>query len=262
MIVNRENCLYYGLPGIVILAVSLMMSTLISTDFGGDTFVKAISFLGCNGLLWLLYLMLFQYLPIGLLEVWQSRKHPVTIRVLETENKTDKPLPEPVIGHIVQPTVSVPPLSEEQYQSYCADFERQKQETREKLVTSILEYASRKMAPFTTEENLALLCDEVRAWCDNPLYTPKAISLKPVFNPKDRLRTRDFKHLVWNIGARLGFENGYSVLVQAQFIKKLFPNELADIETTSLARSLTSEPDKGHIKLDRPLHTDNYTFHF
>ena len=60
MIVNRENCLYYGLPGIVILAVSLMMSTLISTDFGGDTFVKAISFLGCNGLLWLLYLMLFQ----------------------------------------------------------------------------------------------------------------------------------------------------------------------------------------------------------
>ena len=45
-------------------------------------------------------------------------------------------------------------------------------------------------------------------------------------------------------------------------IKKLFPNELADIETTSLARSLTSEPDKGHIKLDRPLHTDNYTFHF
>lgn len=118
------------------------------------------------------------------------------------------------------------------------------------------------MAPFTTEENLALLCDEVRAWCDNPLYTPKAISLKPVFNPKDRLRTRDFKHLVWNIGARLGFENGYSVLVQAQFIKKLFPNELADIETTSLARSLTSEPDKGHIKLDRPLHTDNYTFHF
>ena len=123
-----------------------MMSTLISTDFGGDTFVKAISFLGCNGLLWLLYLMLFQYLPIGLLEVWQSRKHPVTIRVLETENKTDKPLPEPVTGHIVQPTVSVPPLSEEQYQSYCADFERQKQETREKLVTSILEYASRKMA--------------------------------------------------------------------------------------------------------------------
>ena len=114
MIVNRENCLYYGLPGIVILAVSLMMSTLISTDFGGDTFVKAISFLGCNGLLWLLYLMLFQYLPIGLLEVWQSRKHPVTIRVLETENKTDKPLPEPVTGHIVQPTVSVHPLSEEQ----------------------------------------------------------------------------------------------------------------------------------------------------
>lgn len=66
---------------------------------------------------------------------------------------------------------------------------------------------------------------------------------------------------MWNIGARLGFENGYSVQVQAGFIKRLFPNELADIELTSLARSLTSEPDKGHIKLDKPLHTDNYIFH-
>lgn len=34
MIVNRENCLYYGLPGIVILAVSLMMSTLINASSG------------------------------------------------------------------------------------------------------------------------------------------------------------------------------------------------------------------------------------
>ena len=55
-IVNTENCLFYGFPGIIILALSLMASTRISSDFGGDTFIKTVSFLGCNGLLWLLYL--------------------------------------------------------------------------------------------------------------------------------------------------------------------------------------------------------------
>ncbi len=179
-------------------------------------------------------------------------------RVLEAKPEADMPSPETVTEQPASPT---PSLSKEQYQSYCADFERQKQEAREELATSVLGYVNRKMAPFTTEENFAQLSDEVRAWCDNPLHTPKAIRLKPVSNPKDRLRTVYFKHFVWNIGARLGFENGYSVQVQAGFIRRLFPNELADIELTSLARSLTSEPDRGHIKLNKPLHADNNIFH-
>ena len=257
-IVNTENCLFYGLPGIVILAVSLMASTRIGADFGGDTFVKTVSFLGCNGLLWLLYLVLCQYLLADLLAICLPKKKTATVGVLEAKPEAGMTLSETVAE---QPTTPTPVLSQEQYQSYCADFERQKQEAREELATPVLGYVNRKMAPFTTEENLAQLCNEVRTWCDNPLHSPKAIRLKPVSNPKDRLRTVDFKHFVWNIGARLGFENGYSVQVQAGFIKRLFPNELADIELTSLARSLTSEPDKGHIKLDKPLHTDNYIFH-
>mgnify|MGYP007068040470 CR=1 FL=1 len=200
-IVNTENCLFYGLPGIVILAVSLMASTRIGADFGGDTFVKTVSFLGCNGLLWLLYLVLCQYLLADLLAICLPKKKTATVGVLEAKPEAGMTLSETVAE---QPTTPTPVLSQEQYQSYCADFERQKQEAREELATSVLGYVNRKMAPFTTEENLAQLCNEVRTWCDNPLHSPKAIRLKPVSNPKDRLRTVDFKHFVWNIGARLG----------------------------------------------------------
>lgn len=261
-IINTENCLFYGFPGIVILAVSLMASTRIGADFGGDTFVKTISFLGSNGLLWLLYLVLCQYLPASLLAVFHPKRKSAAIAVSETKQETGTPLHKEAAERTVQPTSAIPPLSEEEYNSYCADFERKKQEARVQLVSSIIDYVKKKMAPFATEENLSQLCEEVKAWCDTPSYTPKEIKLKPVSSPKDRLKTIDLKHFVWNIGARLGFENGYSVQIQADFIKHLFPNQLADIETTSLARSLTSEPDKGHIRLDRPLHTDNHIFHF
>ena len=57
------------------------------------------------------------------------------------------------------------------------------------------------------------------------------------------MKTVSFKHFIWNIAARLGFENGYSGKIQADFIKSLFPNELKDVESKSLERSLTCSPD-------------------
>lgn len=272
-IVNKENCLFYGLPGIVILAVSLMVSTRIGVDFGGDTFVRTISFLTCNGLLWLLYLAVCQYLFADLVTLCTLMAKKMTRKIKEKElavgeilaieDKTDTLLPEsePEQTTVAVTTESAPVVTKEEYQTYCADFEQKLQDNRNPLVNSILDYVKRKMAPFTTEENLVLLCDEIKAWCDNPAYTPKAITLKRIPNPKDRLKTSDFKHLVWNIGVRLGFENGYSVMVQAGFIKSLFPVELMAVETGSLARSLTCDPGKGHIKLDRPEQTGNSNFH-
>lgn len=259
-IVNKDNCLIYGFPGIVILAIFLFISVVVGNDLGQSSFVRTVSFVGCNGLLWLLYLVLFQFLPVEILEAWQSKKKPTAVSVPETN--TCQIMEETIAKETAQSVTPIPPLSEEQYKAYCEDFERQRQEARQQLTLPILDYVRRKMAPFTTEENLALLCEEMEAWCNNSHHIPQAIALKPISEPRDRLKTLDFKHLVWNIGARLGFDNGYSVQVQAEFIKKLFPKELCGIETISLARSLTCEPNKGHIKLDRPLHTDNYIFHF
>ena len=125
-----------------------------------------------------------------------------------------------------------------------------------------LGYYTRSGKPFNYSSIHDLLRNEIRAWCDNPNHEPKPVKLKTIHDYKDKLKTVSFKHFIWNIAARLGFENGYSGKIQADFIKSLVPNELKDVESKSLERSLTCSPDDGHIKLDRPKHTDNYIFHF
>ncbi len=252
-IISKETCLFYGLPGTAILAVSLILSCKVGNDFGGSTFVNTVSFFGCNTLLWLLYLVLFQYLPVDLMKIWLSRKNLVSIGA--TEQNTD-------IGTVAIPVSAVQPMTAEEYKTHCAEFERKKQEEHKKLVKPIIDYVGRVMAPFMEETELDLLRNEIRAWCDNPDYKPQPVKLKTIHDYKDKLKTVSFKHFIWNIAARLGFENGYSGKIQADFIKSLFLNELKDVESKSLERSLTSSPDDGHIKLDRPKHTDNYIFHF
>ena len=252
-IISKETCLFYGLPGTAILAVSLILSCKVGNDLGGNTFVNTVSFFGCNTLLWLLYLVLFQYLPVDLMKIWLSRKNPVGVETAET-NTAIETFPTPVS--------TVQPMTAKEYKAHCAEFERKKQEEHQKLVNPIIDYVGRVMSPFMEENELDLLRNEIRAWCDNPNHEPKPVKLKSVHENRDKLKTVSFKHFIWNIAARLGFENGYSGKVQANFIKSLFPNELKEVESKSLERSLTSSPDEGHIKLDRPKHTDNYIFHF
>jgi len=252
-ITSKEACLFYGLPGTAILAVSLILSCKVGNDFAGSTFVNIVSFFGCNVLLWLLYLVLFQYLPVDLMRIWLSRKNNVGIKA--TKNNAD-------IGTVATPVSIVHPMTAEEYKAHCTEFERKKQEEHQKLVKPIIDYVGRVMAPFMEENELDLLRNEIRAWCDNPNYKPQPVKLKTIHDYKDKLKTVSFKHFIWNIAARLGFENGYSGKIQADFIKSLFPNELKDVESKSLERSLTNSPEDGHIKLDRPVHTDNYIFHF
>lgn len=253
--ISEETCLFYGLPGIAILAVSLVLSCKVANDFGGNTFVNAVSCWGCNVLLWLTYLLLFQYLPNDLMKIWLSRKE--TSALMLSETKTDIN-----IKTVEHPVITAQPITTEEYQANCAEFERKKQENHQKLVTPIIDYVSRIMSPFVDESELDLLRNEITAWCYNPKHRPQSVKIKPVHDNKDRLKTVSFKHLVWNIASRLGSENGYTIKAQARFIKGLFPNELSDIELNSLAKSLTCYPNDGHIKLDRPVHTDNYVFHF
>ncbi len=252
-IISKETCLFYGLPGTAILAMSLILSYKVGNDFGGNTFVNTVSFFGCNVLLWLLYLVLFQYLPVDLMKIWLSRKNPVGVETAET-NTAIETFPTPVS--------TVQPMAVEEYKAYCAEFERKKQEKHQKLVSPIIDYVGRVMSPFMEENELDLLRNEIRVWCDNPDYKPQSVKLKPIYDYKDKLKTVSFKHFIWNIAARLGFENGYSGKIQADFIKSLFPNELKDVESKSLERSLTSSPEDGHIKLDRPKHTENNAYHF
>lgn len=252
-LISKETCLIYGLPGTAILAVSLILSCKVASDFAGSTFVTAVSFLGSNVLLWMLYLLLFQYLPLDLMRIWQSRK--TLSDTEETDTTAAKQTSQP-------PVQAVPPITMEEYKAHCDDFERRKQEEHRQLVDSIMDYVGRMMSPFMGMPEIDHIRGEIRAWCDDPNYIPQPAELKWTVDLNDRLKTISFKHFVWNIAVRLGFDNGYTGDIQAKFIKKLFPNELAGIEIDSLKASLSSYPDNGHIKLDRPKPTSNYVFHF
>lgn len=266
-LISKETCLIYGLPGTVILAVSLLLSCKVAINLGGSMFVTSVSFVGCNLLLWMLYLLLFQYLPLDLMRVWLARNDTGSDEVLDTAAVTETSEPpvktvHPPVITSEPPVNTVQPITAEEYQANCDEFKRRTQEEHRQVTDTIMDYVGRVMSPFMEKEQLDKLRAEILAWCDNPQHIPEPVTLKHQKEDRDRLKTVSFKHFIWNIAARLGFNNGYSVKVQAKFIKKLFPNELSGIEVKSLERSLTCSPDSGHVKLDRPIHTDNFIFHF
>lgn len=263
--INKENCLVYGLPGVAILLISLVASIYIGNDFDDNsTFVCSVSFLGCNGLLWMFYLLVFQFLPLDMLELIFPKRMAVvqeereeTQEAQEIQGAESDKVSSPLEQKTASSNLS---LTSEEYHAYCSGFEQKRQAEAQKLNAVIISYVKQVMAPFVDEENLPNLCLEIGRWASDAAYIPNAIALKHFSDHKDRLKTVDFKHFVWNIGVRLGFENGYSGQVQALFIKHLFSKELEDVEVQSLIRNLTSEPNKGYIKLDRPL-PDSYEFH-
>ena len=79
-----DASLVYGLPGIVILAVSMMASIKVGADFGGDDMMRIGTFLGCNLLLWLSYYTLFISLPESLVLCFGKKdKTVVTVDIAE-----------------------------------------------------------------------------------------------------------------------------------------------------------------------------------
>lgn len=43
-----DLCLFYGFPGVAILAVSLIVAAKVGAEFNGDVMIKSGTFLGCN----------------------------------------------------------------------------------------------------------------------------------------------------------------------------------------------------------------------
>ncbi len=147
-IISKETCLFYGLPGTAILAVSLILSCKVGNDFGESTFVNTVSFFGCNALLWLLYLILFQYLPVDLMRICLSRAELTGVESEDVKTEAAPLSDNTVVKSVVSPTAAVQPMSTEEYHAHCAEFERKKQEEHQKLVNPIIDYVGRVMAPF------------------------------------------------------------------------------------------------------------------
>ena len=263
-----DASLFYGLPGIVILAVSMMAAIKVGADFAGDGMVRTGTFLGCNLLLWLSYYTLFISLPESLMLCFGKRdKTVVTVDISEPtveapapevatiEAEPEKENEEPVeelpstddVSVSEDPVAepSVLPIVKLDYHAICLEYEQRHTAERTELIEDIIEYAGRTMAPFVSEKNMIRLCEEIRCWCSNPQHEPSEISLR------DRLSTNDLCHFIWNIGVRLGRNNGYSGECRAKFVKRMFALSLSEVELSSL-KNMTKRTSADRIPLDEP----------
>lgn len=227
-----------------------MVSAKIGAEFCGDEMIKSGTFLGCNMLLWLCYYTVFISLPGNLFD---------SIRTYQMPNKTldnicvctsvedDAPeLAEPSDDTKSEPEPQSKPIMPFDYRQICLEYEQRQAVEKAGLVESIIGYAGHIMSPFVSEEDIVHLCNEVQCWCLNPEYKPSDIALRV------RLSTNDLCHFVWNIGERLGRDNGYDGECRASFAKRLFASALSKVDIPSL-RNMTKAASSDRISLDRPL---------
>ena len=290
----RVYCLVWGCPGLVILTISLFVSLKVGNDFGQDNFAKFVTFVISSGLLGTVY-YLFQSVLAEVSLRLQNGQHEGTILLTDqeaeavTEDSTDNDIIEQVqecraevlpqtesaqehlseelqestieISDLAEPTKEIADTietSSEQpdlYAQRCKEYQREQEQRRQNTIDAIMGYVTHTMSPYIYDnDELEKLLDAIRKWADDWQHIPVPIRLKST------LTTLDLRHFVWNIAERLGSKKDYSGRVRADFIKRMFPDVMRDIEQDSI-RNFKFQPDTGNIVIDEPDKGD-YHFHF
>ena len=288
----RDYCLVWGCPGLVILTISLFVSLKVGNDFGQDNFAKLITFVISSGLLGTVY-YLFQSVLAEVPLKLQNRQRQVPMLLTNqeteavTEDSTDKMsieqvheclaevLPqtesaqEPLSEELKEPTVEVSDSAEPTkelpdtiekctgqpnlYAQRCKEYQREQEQRRQDTIDAIIEYVVHTMSPYIYDNvELEKLLDAIRKWADDWQHIPVPIRLKST------LTTLDLRHFVWNIAERLGSKKDYTGRVRADFIKRMFPDVMRDIEQDSI-RNFKLQSDTGSIVIDEP---DKGDYHF
>ena len=290
----RVYCLVWGCPGLVILTISLFVSLKVGNDFGQDNFAKFVTFVISSGLLGTVY-YLFQSVLAEVSLRLQNGQHEGTILLTDqeaeavTEDSTDNDIIEQVqecraevlpqtesaqehlseelqestieISDSAEPTKEIADTietSSEQpdlYAQRCKEYQREQEQRRQNTIDAIMGYVTHTMSPYIYDnDELEKLLDAIRKWADDWQHIPVPIRLKSTLTPLD------LRHFVWNIAERLGSKKDYSGRVRADFIKRMFPDVMRDIEQDSI-RNFKFQPDTGNIVIDEPDKGD-YHFHF
>lgn len=200
------------------------------------------------------------------LESLESNDSKVTVEAKESEEATEtmqsKESAQPMQTMeyvkqeecVMRKDTKIPVLSSEAYTQRNEEYMAELEAERSRVLAAIIEYVHYTMSCFMKEEDMPSFCQEIVNWADDPYYAPKSANLKV------KLSTIELRHFIWNIGERLGRENGYDGYARALFAMSLFPLEFTGIEIDTV-KNFTVEPRKGRIKLDRP-DPDSYEFHY
>lgn len=142
----------------------------------------------------------------------------------------------------------------------------EQQKRREKFAQDrkeiMQEYIYYSLGPLLDEQDILAVWLEYEGWISSSTYQPKPRLCKW----KDKVTSRDVRHLTWNIAKRMGMENGYKSETCGRFVKALFPDlcvkrDGSPCTDSYLSQNLLEEKPNDLIKIDKP-EPHSIAFHF
>lgn len=142
----------------------------------------------------------------------------------------------------------------------------EKRKKREKFIQGRKElmeaYIRGIMKPLLPEADIDALWLEYKQWIESSTYQPTS----RMWKWKEKVTSRDVRHLTWNIAKPMGLENGYGTKTCGRFIKTMFPDlcikrDGSQCTEDYLANNLLEEKDTDFIKIDKP-DPNSIAFHF
>ena len=160
---------------------------------------------------------------------------------------TDVTVPNPAQSEETnRKIVELMSLSAEEQQKKREKFAQDRKEIMQ-------EYIYYSLGPLLDEQDI------LAVWLE---YEPKPRLCKW----KEKVTSRDVRHLTWNIAKRMGMENGYKSENCGRFVKALFPDlcvkrDGSPCTDSYLSQNLLEEKPNDLIKIDKP-EPHSIAFHF
>ena len=261
-----DLCIVGGGPCIIMLIISLFATAIISPRLGGTPFIEIVIFFITLAIQMIIYISVFQapFLALYVFLSKREKKHDENKSLIQASSCTSQLEENNTLEESLNDSnpSTFPSQNASQLSTLTSrQFAQRNEERRAKdahyrhcLQKEIVKYVDYIMPCFIKEEDMDSFRNEIVSWTSNPKYKPKSFELQ------EELTTLDLRHFIWNIGKRLGKENGYDGQAMADFVKTLFPKVFKDISDDSI-KNFTADPDKGKIKLDRP-EPGKFSFHY
>jgi len=170
MIENKttSDCTIYAFVGTAILAISLVVAMYVGNDFHQSLFVESIIFIGCNILLWSIFISMVNC-PYELMTIGSNCKTKKNVEEAESATEQEQPM------QTLPQTESVK-YSHEDYAKCVKAQEKETQKEKDKRTRTVLDYVHRIMSRFLYEDDLNKVIEAVKEWSNDTNYTPIAIN--------------------------------------------------------------------------------------
>lgn len=192
--------------------------------------------------------------------------NPVPIESVKEEPVSQKTAEDSHVSEPISPALQPSVERDEKIVEIISRSAKENEERRTQFIEMrkeiMEEYVYWAVAPILDKSDLLAFWQEYKQWIESPTYQPK----KRMWKWKEKVTSRDVRHLTWNIAKRMGMEKGYSTKTCGRFIKTMFPDlclkrDGSQCTEEYLANNLLEEKDTDFIKIDKP-DPHSIAFHF